>query len=311
MEHDFVSEEMYDGEVPQQTAEREVLEETGISVKANELLAVRFTEQEVWCIFNAEYVEGEPISHNGENEEALFMSMDEVLAMKIFLNGGGDGAQTIEANMRLNEVIDHAKPLLYIPLAMEREMYPSCLEWIKSELKDLDIISIEMVTSAQAVMDKDLSQYCAIYIGGGNTFKLLHDLKRSGAFEKIRDYIENDGIIFGGSAGTIIFGETLESCALDDANEVDLKDIAGFDVLNGISFLCHYTNRTEEKDNESKEYLLELSKRRKVIALPEEDTLFFNGSEIELIGRRPYYVFENGAVECVHPLGDCRNGCEK
>lgn len=37
------------GELPQKTAEREVLEETGVSVKANELLAVRFTEQEVWC----------------------------------------------------------------------------------------------------------------------------------------------------------------------------------------------------------------------------------------------------------------------
>ena len=37
-------------EMPQKTAEREVLEETGITVKANELVAVRFTEQEVWCI---------------------------------------------------------------------------------------------------------------------------------------------------------------------------------------------------------------------------------------------------------------------
>ena len=69
-----------DGELPQLTAEREVLEETGVKVKAKELLAVRFTEQEVWCIFNAEYVDGEPVSDNGENEEALFMPVEEVLA---------------------------------------------------------------------------------------------------------------------------------------------------------------------------------------------------------------------------------------
>lgn len=69
-----------EGELPQKTAEREVLEETGVSVKAHELLAVRFTEQEVWCIFRAEYVEGEPTSDNGENEEALFMSVQDVLA---------------------------------------------------------------------------------------------------------------------------------------------------------------------------------------------------------------------------------------
>ncbi len=217
--------------------------------------------------------------------------------MRIFLNGGGDGAQTIEANKRLNEVIDHKKPLLYIPLAMESEMYPSCLEWIKGELREVDTIGIEMVTSAQEIIDKDLSQYCAIFIGGGNTFKLLYELKISGAFEKIKSYIESDGIVFGGSAGTIIFGESLESCILDDTNEVGLKDIAGFDVLDGISLLCHYTNRTEEKDSESRAYLLELSKQIKVIALPEEDTLFINGDEVELIGSRPYHVFENGVVE--------------
>lgn len=68
-----------DGELPQKTAEREVLEETGVSVKAHELLAVRFTEQEVWCIFRAEYMEGEPVSDNGENEDAVFMSVVDVL----------------------------------------------------------------------------------------------------------------------------------------------------------------------------------------------------------------------------------------
>lgn len=217
--------------------------------------------------------------------------------MRIFLNGGGDGDRTIEANKRLNDVIDHKKPLLYIPLAMESEMYPSCLEWIKGELREVDITGIEMVTSAAEITNKDLSQYCAIFIGGGNTFKLLYELKISGAFEKIKAYIDNDGIVFGGSAGAIIFGESLESCILDDTNEVGLKDITGFDVLNGISLLCHYTNRTEKKNNESKKYLLELSKQRKVIALPEEDTLYLNGNEVELIGSRPYYVFENGVVE--------------
>ena len=217
--------------------------------------------------------------------------------MRIFLNGGGTGEQTIEVNKRLNEIIDHTKPLLYIPLAMESKMYSSCLEWIKGELKDLEIAGIEMITSARQIIDRDLTGYCAIFIGGGNTFKLLYDLKVSGAFERIKAYIENDGIVFGGSAGAIIFGETLEACALDDTNDVGLEDINGFDILNGISLLCHYTNRIEEKDRKSREYLLELSKRRKVIALPEEDTLFMNGDEVELIGSRPYYIFENCVVE--------------
>lgn len=65
--------------MPQITAEREVLEETGVIVKANDLVAVRFTMQEVWCIFSATYMEGVPTSDEGENDDAVFMPLNEVL----------------------------------------------------------------------------------------------------------------------------------------------------------------------------------------------------------------------------------------
>lgn len=214
--------------------------------------------------------------------------------MKIFLNGGGAGYKTVEANRKLNDVIDHTKPILYIPLAMEKDKYDSCYEWIIGELKDVKVPHIEMVRSVGELSNKNLDDYAVIFIGGGNTFKLLSDLKQNDIFEKINNYLKNDGIIFGGSAGTIIFGEDLESCYLDDINDVKLDNIKGFDILNGISFLCHYTNRTKEKDEESTKYLLELSKRKKIIALPEEDTLYINDDKIEVMGNRPWYIFENG-----------------
>ena len=45
-------------------------------------------------------------------------------------------------------------------------------------------------------MLKDLNNYACIYIGGGNTYKLLSLLKSSGAFEKIRNYLISDnGIV--------------------------------------------------------------------------------------------------------------------
>lgn len=68
------------GEMPQVTAAREVLEETGVVVEVNDLVAIRFTTEEVWCIFNATYVSGEPVSDNGENDEAVFMKIEEALA---------------------------------------------------------------------------------------------------------------------------------------------------------------------------------------------------------------------------------------
>ena len=213
--------------------------------------------------------------------------------MKVFICGGGSGEQTRRALRRLNEVIRHDLPCLYIPLAMEEEQYDSCYEWITGELTGFEIPRIEMVRSAEELSRKKLEDYSFLFIGGGNTFKLLNDIKRVHMFEPIRKYLQNSGTAFGGSAGAIIFGEDLESCALDDANEVGLKDTKGFDVLRGVSFLCHFTNRIPEHDRRSEEYLLKISDHRKIFALPEEDTLFLNENRLEEIIDRPYYVFEN------------------
>lgn len=44
--------------------------------------------------------------------------------MQLILCGGGDGERNTQANQRLNEIIDHTKPILYIPLAMDEIEHP-------------------------------------------------------------------------------------------------------------------------------------------------------------------------------------------
>ncbi len=55
--------------------------------------------------------------------------------MKVFICGGGSGKQTERALKRLNEVIRHDLPCLYIPLAMREDQYDSCYEWVSGELR--------------------------------------------------------------------------------------------------------------------------------------------------------------------------------
>lgn len=218
--------------------------------------------------------------------------------MKLLLCGGGSGEQTIEANKKFDEIINHNKPLLYVPLAMDENKHPydGCLEWITGELSNVNISSIEMVRTFEELASKDYNNYCAIFIGGGNTYKLLKGIKDSGAFNKIKEYIENGGIVYGGSAGAIIFGYDINSCLAMDANDVNLDDTKGFNVINGKSIFAHYTNEhTEEAHIKFKSYLSNYSLNNEdVIALPEEDTIFINGDEITIIGNRPYYVFNKG-----------------
>ena len=87
----------------------------------------------------------------------------------------------------------------------------------------------------------------------------------------------------GGSAGAILFGYDIDSCASMDKNEVGLMDTKGFDVLNGMSLFAHYMNKSSclsEKENEARtvEYtkaLLHFSETRgPVIALPRRIHFF-------------------------------------
>ena len=89
--------------------------------------------------------------------------------MKLFLNGGGDGEKCLKAYKKLNEIIDHKKPILYVPIAIEEEKYGDCEKWINNELKEIKIPYIEMITSGQELANKNLDTYSALFIGGGNT----------------------------------------------------------------------------------------------------------------------------------------------
>lgn len=216
--------------------------------------------------------------------------------MKLYLNGGGDGEKLKEIYDIFTDEIGNDKPLLYVPLAMNENdhTYDECYEWIKKELPKIN--KIKMVRTYDELANKNYNDYSAIFIGGGNTFGLLKGLKESGSFEKINNYIKEGGIIFGGSAGAIIFGYDINSILIMDSNDVKLEDTKGFDVLEGKSIFCHYTNEwTFEGHEKFKNYLIEYTKfKEEVYALPEEDTIIIDNNKIIFVGSKPYYEFING-----------------
>lgn len=215
--------------------------------------------------------------------------------MKLILNGGGIGDKVKDARNLLNEIIDNNKKILYIPFAWPDGTYKGCLEFITKELADVDKLGIDMVTSANELLSKNFNDYACLYIGGGNTYKLLSILKETGNYDKIKNYLVNDnGIVYGGSAGAIIFGADLDSCNTDDENEVGLIENTGFNMIKGYSLLCHYTSRNAERTKLSTDYLLELSKLKPIYAIPEEDTIYVEDDKIHFIGTRPYYEFKDG-----------------
>lgn len=69
-----------EGELPDRAAEREILEETGVTARARSVFAVQF-KPEQWCVvFEMDYIGGEPRSDGHENSEVLLLTAEEALA---------------------------------------------------------------------------------------------------------------------------------------------------------------------------------------------------------------------------------------
>jgi len=102
--------------------------------------------------------------------------------MKLILTGGGQGEQTTEIDSLFASFLDKSKPLLYIPVAMDIEVHPydECLEWLKSTFVPLGVDKFEMFTEEKLdeLNNLDLDNFSGVYIGGGNTFYLLNEMKK-------------------------------------------------------------------------------------------------------------------------------------
>lgn len=223
--------------------------------------------------------------------------------MGVILGGGGSDKQTVITNQLFESLIDPTKPILYIPLAWNHydEGYQNCKKWLIGELKNIKHGEIEVIQTADEIANKNLSNYSAIFIGGGNTYKLLKLLKDSDAINHIKKYIDNGGLVYGGSAGSIIFGKDINVCSYMDTNNVNLKDTSGFDYLFGFSFTAHYTNKDQERTTEITKILKQYSMLKPVIALPEEDALYTDGNQVKVVGLRPWYIFNQGNIKQINP----------
>lgn len=61
----------------------------------------------------------------------------------------------------------------------------------------------------------------------------MTEMRSSGFDEVLEEYIKGDGVVYGGSAGAIILGSNIMTCAHLDENTVGMRGFDGLDVLKG------------------------------------------------------------------------------
>ena len=197
----------------------------------------------------------------------------------LILSGGGDPEQVRPIDEFFAAQINKTQKVLYIPVAMEREAftYKQCLDWFTSTYDHFGIRNIEMLTDLSgAYIPADTA---AVFIGGGNTYKLLKEMRDSGFDKKLLAFLNSGGIVYGGSAGAMIFGKTLETEIHTGSRNYGLTDLSGLNQLNGYDLWCHYT---PEEDSLISEY------HHPLYILSEESGLIVRNGEVAPIGAMYY-----------------------
>lgn len=210
----------------------------------------------------------------------------------IFLAGGGNAEESRPLDEQFVRLLDHAKPLVYIPNAMRSKPYQSCLEWFRSVMEPLDIVAIEMWDDLRP--RRSIDEISGIYIGGGDTVKLLQEIRTSGFDGYLREMALKGMPLYGGSAGAIILGEDIRTAP--EASKLGETEAAGLGIIKGYSIFCHY--KTENLESVVK---LSDDLRKHVIAISEKAGGYVTDEAFTNYGTEPVVIIRGGKVDTVNP----------
>ncbi len=161
---------------------------------------------------------------------------------RVIVAGGGGAAASRPLDERFAEWIGSHGRMLYWPMALpdDHPLRATCFDWICSVFQRLGVANIAMWTDFLGHSESELEHFEAIYIGGGNTYRLLHLLGESGFDQALLRGIRSGKAVYGGSAGAAILGRDIQTVAHMDQNLVGLNDQHGLDAMGGYAIWCHY-----------------------------------------------------------------------
>jgi len=183
------------------------------------------------------------------------------------------------------------KKVIVIPTAALHEEVTFYVDTDRTSLQNLGLIveELEISNVTYEVIEKSLSNTDFVFVGGGNTFFLLQELKRTGTDKLIIEHINKGKPYISTSAGSIILSKDIGFAADTDSPDVAPHLKGDFSALSIIDFYVfpHYANVEMEKLNEQT-----LNKYA--------DTLDF-----KLIMDNQVVIVEDEKVEIITAKGEC------
>lgn len=184
------------------------------------------------------------------------------------------------------------KPLhiAFLPFASADNDYEQYAANVRNGLSGLPHkITLALPENAKKV----INQSDVVMVGGGNTFKLLHDLYAFDLLPTIREKVIAGAPYIGWSAGSNITGLTIGT-----TNDMPIIEPVSFKALGLLPFQInpHYINLVntghngETRDQRLTEFI-KINPSVPVVGLPEGTALQLNGNTLKFIGESEGVLF--------------------
>ncbi len=192
------------------------------------------------------------------------------------------------AETEIRTFLGDAKRVAFVPFAsVDHDLYTAK---VRERLGRMGY-DVQQVRTA-----KDLDGADAIFVGGGNTFRLLKTLYDRNLLDAIRQRVRGGTLYMGSSAGSVIAAPTIKT-----TNDMPIVQPPSFDALHFVPYQIngHYIDADpgsmhmgETRETRLAEYLEE--NEAPVIGIREGTMLRVDDAVTRVTGTRPAKIFRRG-----------------
>jgi len=194
-----------------------------------------------------------------------------------------------------------ARRIAFVPFALRDQEGYAARAADRLSREGLDVVRVTADASGVAIVESA----DAVFVGGGNTFRLLRLMRGSGVLAVLRRRGSDGMPYMGVSAGTNVAAPTIRT-----TNDMPIVEPGGFDALGLVPFQInpHFIDADPEsrhmgetREERLREYLEE--NEVPVVGLREGAWLRVEGDRVRLQGANGARLFRKGRLPADWPLG--------